>query len=106
VGRVVFGLNAAICEAINARTCLRVKYRNELVTRVVEPYMFGIGSRGDAQLLCWQRSGPSASGSISGWKRLSGCDISHVDVISEVFVPRSDFATDDPLFSTVWARVV
>jgi len=104
--RPLFVLDSTICEAIRKRRLLQFHYKDEPKPRRVEPYLYGIGRRGKAQLLCWQLEGPSRTGAATGWKRFGAVNISHAEAMREVFKPRPDFQSSDPLFSSIWASVV
>lgn len=92
-------INSAICDAIARRRVLQLRYRQEESTRLVEPHAYGMGSRGQPQLLAWQTLGPSSS----GWKRFAVADLSEVVAIDAEFMLRPDFNPSDPLFVYVWA---
>ncbi|WP_406626127.1 hypothetical protein [Acidovorax sp. SDU_ACID1] len=93
-----------LAEAINKRQLVELRYSGW--SRSVEPHTYGVDSKGEEKLLCWQISGGSDSGERQGWKLLNISDI-RATTMSEVSFPNSrpGYARDKPPMRRIYAQL-
>ncbi len=96
-------MNPIICAAIRNRRTLQVLYHG--YTRVVEPHIYGVDTRGDELLSCYQLSGGSASGEDTGWKSLKGAQLSDIRTTSRHFRPRAEFRPGDKVMKEIYCEI-
>ncbi len=78
-----------ICEAIRERRLLQFYYDGGI--RVVEPYAYGYGRKGDLKLRAYQVSGYSSSGQTEGWKLFNADKIIGIKILEEHFDIRPEY---------------
>ena len=94
----------SIVTAIRNRNLLTFRYAGR--TRLVEPHVYGVNTKGHPALSAYQRRGGSASGERHGWKMFLVQDIEDLQLLPDrIFTPRLDYNPDDNSFSAIFARV-
>lgn len=74
-------MNSKICEAINSKRVIQFDYNGGMW--LVEPFCYGISSKGNEILRGYQTGGYSESGKPEGWKlfdlsKVSGLEITNI----------------------------
>lgn len=78
-----------IAEAITALHLMQLDYNGS--TRVVEPHIYGVDTRGHETLSAFQVAGGSLSGEHTGWKTFELARIEAIRVLASRFgKPRPD----------------
>lgn len=96
-------MNEQICEAIRDRKLIQFQY--EGLSRVVEPYCYGIATTGNELVRAYQVEGSSSTGKLE-WKFFDIDKIIDLEVLDESFnVNNSDFKPNDPVILEVFCAV-
>ena len=79
-----------LSRAIKERRCVALRYQDQRAVRVVEPHAIYSDEHSQLMLDAYQVRGHSSSGRpMPFWRPFRIKKISHVDVLKEVFVPRT-----------------
>ena len=76
-------MKSIICHAITDRRVLSVYYDGG--SRLIEPFCYGVSTKGNEVLRAYQVEGYSSSGNASGWKLFDVSLISSVDITEKTF---------------------
>jgi len=76
-------MNALICQAIREMRVLSFNYDGFL--RIVEPHAYGITTKGNEALRCYQTGGGSSSGSVPGWHIMKISKMLNLSLLTEKF---------------------
>jgi hypothetical protein len=102
--RDMLGAGMSIVSAIRNRRLLTFRYGGR--SRVVEPHVYGLSSRGHPALSAYQLRGGSVSGEHHGWKMFLVHDMVDIQVLPDrSFAPRDDYNPEDPSFTSIYAQV-
>lgn len=96
-------MQPALSDAIDRRRVVELRYHR--YSRIVEPYVYGLGREGVEWIRCFQIAGDSDSGEMVGWKLLRVEDIVSLRVTETRFAPRPDYRRADPVIVEVAAQV-
>jgi hypothetical protein len=97
-------LNSIICEGINRRCKIQFKYEGE--TRVVEPFFYGINTKGNEVLRAFQTDGYSQSANPFGWRIYNVAKISAITLLNDSFDGcRSDYNKNDKQIPTLICNI-
>ncbi len=77
-----------IIQAIEKRNLLSFTYKNEY--RLIEPYTYGISTKGTDVLSAYQVDGDSNSSDILGWRLFSIENIKNLQTLTDTFIPNRD----------------
>jgi predicted DNA-binding transcriptional regulator YafY len=93
-----------ICEAISSKRRLQFTYRDR--TRVVEPQIFGINTKGEDLLSAYFVSGYSESTRKPGWRAYLLSELTHLTMLEEKFPgPREGYNPNDPHMVKIYCRL-
>ena len=95
--------NPDLVDAIRERHVVELRYHR--YSRIVEPYVYGLGRDGLERIRCYQIAGESDSGEMIGWKLLRVEEIVSLRVTETRFAARDDYRRDDPVIAHVTAQV-
>jgi len=94
---------ATLCEAIASRSLVTLVYDGG--RRTVEPYIYGLNTRGHEVLSAYQVAGESASGEAGGWKSFRLDRVMAVETTGVTFARnRPDYHPGDPRFAAIHCR--
>lgn len=80
--------NVIITQAIRERRKLQFNYQGR--TRVVDPHVFGVSSKGNEIILCWQTGGSSSKpGDLPNWRMFETDKIQGLQITNDNFTPRA-----------------
>ena len=97
-------MNPVLTLAIQQRRVLKLRYYGH--DRVVEPYAYGLDARGDALLLCYQRSGRGIAGKSEGWLIVPLHEVVAVNEMNECYqILRDGYRRDAPTMHSIFAQV-
>lgn len=96
--------NHLITQAIRERRKLQFSYHGR--PRLTDPQVFGVSSKGNEVVLCWQTGGHSSKGGLPDWRMFETAEMHGVQLTGEHFTPRpqrhNTFESD---IRTVYAAV-
>lgn len=96
--------NPQIITAIQGRKILSFTYDGH--ARIVEPYTYGIDSKGHPALRAYQTGGTSQSGRLPEWRLFHENDMRQIAVLDTSFAPRlSEYRRGDKAFSTIYREI-
>ena len=95
--------NAAICDAIRRRRLLMFAYADQL--RVIEPHAYGASSAGHELLSGWMRAGLSRIDPEGGWRNFRMDQLTALQPLDELFIPRPDYNPEDARWGEVYCRI-
>lgn len=76
-----------IIQAINKKRKLQFTYQNR--ARIVDPHIFGISTKGNEVILCWQTGGSSSKpGDLPNWRMFETHEIHGLQIMNDEFVPQ------------------
>lgn len=78
-----------------------ISIRYDGTDRIVEPYTYGINTKGNEALRVYQIDGYSSSGKPNGWKMFMISRIDSLDPLDEKFHVRSEYTKNDSGFKTI-----
>ena len=88
-----------ICEAIRCRSLIAFSYIG--VTRLVEPYAYGINHERHEVLRAYQ-----VSGGQTGWRLFQANKMNHLSVLVETFsMLRSGYKRDDTAMRRIFCQI-
>ncbi|MHA1315077.1 MAG: hypothetical protein ACTSSI_10155 [Candidatus Helarchaeota archaeon] len=97
-------MNQRICSAILSRKIIRFFYKGGI--RLVEPYCYGISTRGNEVLRAYQISGYSESGENVGWKLFKVSDISDFSITDGEFSKiRPKYKPNDSAMTKIFCNI-
>jgi hypothetical protein len=97
-------MQTLIAEAIASRSLLRLEYNGS--TRIIEPHIYGLDTRGHPALSAYQVTGGSLSGENHGWKTFDIRKIHGLQLLESHFrQPRPEYNASDPKFRTIYRRL-
>lgn len=97
-------MNQIIIQAIKMRTKLTFSYHGH--PRQVDPYIYGIDTKGHIALLVYQTGGSSASGRIPEWRIFHESGISQLRSAGTQFAKKLlTGATKKDSFATIFAEI-
>lgn len=96
-------MNDTICQAIHQRRVLELRYHG--YSRIVEPHIYGVDTKGDEAIRCYQLAGGSESGERSGWKMLKVRDAVVMYMAETQFHTRPDYRPEDKVIAQVYCRL-
>ena len=76
-------MNSIICEGIHTKC--KIKFYYEGGTRIVEPFCYGVNSKGDEVLRAYQTDGYSQSDKPYGWRIYIVHKISSISLLNDSF---------------------
>ena len=96
--------NQLITQAIKERHKLLFTYHGK--NRVADPHVFGISTKGNEVVLCWQTGGHSSKNDLPNWRMFETHEIQGLRIGDEHFTPQpkrhNTFESD---IRTVYATV-
>lgn len=97
-------MNLQICEAIERQIVLELRYHT--YSRLVEPYVYGVGRHGYELLRSYQVAGGSVGGERRGWKLLRVDEIASFHLTQTSFEPRTrSYNPNDPAIPNIYCRI-
>jgi hypothetical protein len=97
-------MHRLIAQAIASHQLVQLDYNGS--TRIVEPHIYGIDTRGHETLSAYQVVGGSLSGEHTGWKTFEMAKAGGVQLLAARFrKPRREYNPADPKFHTIYRRL-
>jgi hypothetical protein len=78
--------NQLITQAIKERRKLHFTYHGK--SRVVDPHVFGISTKGNKVVLCWQTGGFYSKNDLPNWRMFETHEIQGLRIGNECFTPQ------------------
>jgi hypothetical protein len=85
-------MNSQIFDAIKQKRVIEFLYDGEI--RVVEPHCYGVTTKGNEAVRCFQISGYSSSGTM-GWKLYDLSKVEDIQILDETFSIRPGYKRGD-----------
>lgn len=96
-------MNDVLILAIKSKLVIRFYYKNQL--RVVEPFCYGVSTKGNDVLRGYQIGGYSESGPSPGWRLFRVEDMIAITITKESFDPdRREYNPADPAMARIYQR--
>lgn len=97
-------MDERIRQAIYRRHFLQLDYNGS--TRIVEPHIYGVDTRGNEALSAYQVAGGSLSGESAGWKMFDLAKVGDIQMLAAHFSkPRPEYNPGDSLFREVYSQL-
>lgn len=96
-------MNQLICDAITRRCLLSVWWQGG--TRIVQPHAYGINTKGNPMMRCWQVSGHSRSGKVQWWKPLLVNEARDFEILDETFEPHHEYRMNDKHMTQIYCQI-
>lgn len=96
-------MNPLIIDAIHKRHLLSLWWQGGL--RTVQPHAYGINTRGNEMLRCWQVSGYSRSNKVPGWKPILVGGVHSITLLDDNFEQHAEYKKNDRHLITIFAQV-
>ena len=81
-------LNQLITQAIKERRKLHFTYKSK--GRIVDPHVFGISTKDNEVVLCWQTGGQSSKNDLPNWRMFKTHKIQGLHIGDEHFIPQRE----------------
>jgi hypothetical protein len=96
--------NQTISQAIVGRKLLSFSYHG--LPRVVEPHAYGISTRGNDVIRCFQVGGKSESGEAFGWKLMRTDEMTNLGLLEDKFSgPREGYKKGDRGMTKIYCEL-
>lgn len=97
-------MQTQLLKAIATRHLVQLDYNGS--TRIVEPHIYGIDTRGHETLSAYQVAGGSLSGEGTGWKTFEIARAEDIRLLASHFTkPRREYNPGDAKFRTVYTKL-
>lgn len=97
-------MNNDICEAINNKRIIEFYYDGG--TRVVEPYCYGVSTKGNKVLRGYQIDGYSSSGGIPSWRLFKEDSMGGILITKKEFIAvRPEYNPNDKAMIQIFCNI-
>jgi len=100
-------MNSTLTQAIQAKTIVRIRYKDEIGERLIEPFCYGRGGSDKELLRAWEISGFSNHpDDVPNWRLFIVENISSMELTDKNFTGIRPFYTpNDSAMSEVYAHI-
>ena len=97
-------MNPLICNAINEQHLLQLWWEGG--ARIVQPHAYGINTKGNEMLRCWQVSGYSRRDGNKKWKPILVDHAHSFEILDDTFETHFEYRMNDKHMIQIFAQIV